>query len=264
MSQLSTGNLLLSGTNEMSQSTPNSDSTEVPLALSGGHVPSPFMPSNSGPASPFQPPRIYPTQQPQGRPNPPQKKAAWIVIPAVVIVAGALGYGCFAGFDVEPKPTDRALLITVEDVTAGFQFQKDPKLESIKRTWYIDGSVDLNYEYSDPDGKVPIYVSSQVSRAASHKDADGQYLGMKLGAKAVFAMSSSELTEVPRDDWIKWGDRSTSVALGVPQGYVGYYFVGQKGDRVMLFVLGGLPVTEDGSLAKILLPKLEKAASTSF
>ncbi|MBK8254804.1 MAG: hypothetical protein IPK82_19355 [Polyangiaceae bacterium] len=245
----------------MSQSNPNSGSVDSPSGLSGGHLPSPYLPTTSGLPSPFQAPGVHTAQNPPGPPNSPKKKAAWFVIPAVVIVAGALGYGCFAGFDVEPKPSDRELLITVEDVTAGLSFQKDAKFETIKRTWYIDGSVDLTYEYDDTNGKVPVYISSQVTRTASRKDADGQYVGMKLGAKAVFGMMTSDLSEVPRDDWIKWGDRSTSVALSVPQGYVGYYFVGQKGDRVVLFVLGGLPVTEDGSLAKMLLPKLEKAAS---
>lgn len=221
-----------------------------------GSVPSPFGPPHHSVPSPFGPP-----QRPV---KPAASKARWLAIPAVILLGGTTLYGCFVGFDVAPEPGDRDLVVTVEDVTAGMDFTKDPARESLKRTWYIDGSREVVYEYDGSDGTLPVYVSSQVTRTASRSDADGEYLGMKLGASAVFRVIGEDVTEVPRDDLLKWGDKSTSVLLTVPGGKVGNVFVAQRGNKVFMVMVTGIYFDEKEAIEKAFLPKLGKASSSSL
>ena len=224
---------------------------------------SPFEPPRPSAPSPFGPPHTS-IPSPFG-PRPPAKsKARWIAIPAAILGTGALLYGCLVGVDVEPHPGDRELVVTIEDVTAGMEFTKDPTKESLKRTWYIDGSVDVAYEYNGAEGKLPVYVSSQASRNTSSQDATNEYLGMKLGASAVFRVMGENVTETQRDDLLKWGDDSSSVLLSVPGGHVGNCFVARKGDKVFMLIVTGVFFDDKTTLEGVLLPKLNKGAQASF
>ena len=221
----------------------------------GSSVPSPFGAPHTSIPSPFGPQRPV-------KPSP--GKARWLAVPGVILLGGATAYGCLVGFDAEAKPGDRDLVVTVDDVTAGLDFTKDPARESLKRTWYIDGSVELVYEYNGSEGKLPVYVSSQVTRAASRNDAGNEHLGMKLGASAVFKLIGEGITEVQRDDLLKWGDKSSSALLTMPGGNVGNCFVAQRGDKVFMIIVTGVFFDEKEMLEKTFLPKLTRASGASF
>lgn len=229
---------------------------QSPFEPQQGPVPSPFGGPYAPAPSPFGPP---------GRPaKPPANKARLLAIPAVILLGGGTLYGCLVGFDTDAKPGDRELVVTVEDVTAGMAFTKDPARETLKRTWYIDGTVEVLYEYDGGEGSLPVYVSSQVTRTASRRDADNEYLGMKLGASAMFKVFGENVTEASRDDLLKWGDKSSSVLLSVPGGHVGNYFVAQKGDKVVLVVVTGVFFDEREAIEKVFLPKLTRASGASL
>ncbi|MEZ4301852.1 MAG: hypothetical protein R3B70_43360 [Polyangiaceae bacterium] len=218
-----------------------------------GYSPSPFGPSQGHGMAPFGP-----------SPKPPVNKRKILAIPAVVLLFGALIYGCFVGVDVEAAPGDRDLVITVEDVTVGLDFHKNAAHETLKRTWYLDGSFDILYEYDDTDGTAPLYVSSQVTRASSRADAGGQLTGMKLGAKATFSMMSEGVAETPRDHLFRWGDESSLVFLTVPEGDVGYYFVGRKDKAVVMVIVGGMGLPEGVPIERVIGSKLEVVSTRKF
>jgi hypothetical protein len=228
----------------------------------------PFEPPQTSVPSPFGPPPHTSVPSPFGPPQrpvkPPASKARWLAIPAVILLGGATLYGCFVGIDVQAEPGDRDLVLTVEDVTKGMEFTKDPAKESLKRTYYIDGSREIVYEYDGSEGNLPVYVSSQITRTSSRSDAGNEYLGMKLGASAVFSMLGENITEVPRDDLLKWGDKSTSMLLTVPQGSVGNVFVAQRGDKVFMIIVTGVFFDDKKAIEETFLPKLTRGASSSL
>jgi hypothetical protein len=219
-------------------------------------IPSPFGPAPNGIPSPFGPP-----QRPA---KPPASKARWLAIPAVLLVLGGMFYGCLVGFDVAAEPGDRDLVLTVDDVTRGLDFTKDPAKESLKRTWYIDGSREVVYEYDGSEGKMPIYVTSQISRSTSNSDANNEYLGMKLGASAVFSTLGEGITEVPRDDLLRWGEKSTHIILSSAGGNVGNVFVAVRGNKVFMIIVTGVVFDDKASIEGTILPKLTKGSASSL
>jgi hypothetical protein len=121
----------------------------------------------------------------------------------------------------------------------------------------------MNYEYDHGDDAVnPLFVSCQVGVDTSADDAQASYAGLKFGARiGIAGGGGGQVTESERNDLWKWGDQSRCILLQSNGTTAGNIFMGQKGKRYFMVVIGGTGLTTKEQIKALLDPLLKKIES---
>jgi len=183
-------------------------------------------------------------------------------IPLGVVVLLAVLGGVFV-LSGKPQPVtaaDRAVVVTIQDLARHMHdFEPVASGETFKKTRYLDGSHQLEYEYKSPR-EPPLYLRSSLSVEHSANDAVTNYGGMRIGAKVGFALSGKDkITQVDRDDLLRWGDDSHCTLLQSGGKPVGNLFVARKGERVVSVILAGVYFEKPAAFQELMLPILGRA-----
>jgi len=219
------------------------------------------------PNPPAQPPVVpagLPTAPP---PGPQKKKTPWLLIIGLlvgvplVLCLGVAGLGAaFVGTAKETalRPGDLDALVTAADLLAatGQDAEVDPKLEVTGRKKYIDGSVDLSYEYEQKDP--PMYVSTSVTLEKNADDARTSFLTTSAGGGLGVAVAGgSDVKLEDRPGLLKWGDQSKTQILMASGKPAGNFIVVRKGTHVFMTTFAGVYYDDAQALTSLLEPKLE-------
>ncbi len=150
-------------------------------------------------------------------------------VPAV----GVAAYGMFAGFEVETEAGDRERVVTVDDLRVE-GFEPDPARERLTRTRYIDGSYEVEYEYTED----LVYVWSLHSRERSERDARSVYTGQLAGGALITAFDD-EVELRDRKGLLRWGDQSDTKVFVQDGVEFGYVINARKGKDVYGVIISG-------------------------
>ncbi len=203
------------------------------------------------------------------RPPPPKRSNWWIwlivaLIPLCLLLGVALLVGLGALFVLTAKeepPTDeeRGLMVDAAAV-AGLtgDFDPRPEFERLKKSRYLDGSHDIEYEYDGPSDDAP-YIQCTLTVERSLSDARTSYLATWGGAK-IGPMISGEknVAVVEQSDHFRWGDESRMAILQLDGQPVGNIFVARKGMKVFHVSIAGACFEDRQSFADLVEPVLER------
>jgi hypothetical protein len=195
-----------------------------------------------------------------------------IGIGTVLLIAGAVVVGLlvllltigaifYATAEELPITDAERGIVTTASYLAEWSEDLDPSLgvESLNMMRFIDGTVDLEYEYEHPDSDENsfLYISCAVTIDTSATDARITYETEGAGASFGFGLFGVERQDRP--DLFSWGRKSDSALLiGEDGAVVGNYFACLKGQRSFRWIVVGLYWDEPGSLREVLEPVLER------
>jgi len=161
------------------------------------------------------------------------------------------------------REEDKPLLLTVEDLAPyGVSLDDYQRYETFKRDVYIDGSVDIEYEFDPPEeSEINLYLSVTASFERTIKDAKlayqmelkGTTVGAKLGGAA--ATESKE--------FFAYGDESFFAFLMGEQGPGGNLFITRSGTKVYIVIIGGVYFDNPDDWVEVIIPKLQYLESYS-
>src|SRR5215813_13372876 len=111
-------------------------------------------------------------------------------IPLGVVVLLAVLGGVFV-LSGKPQPVtaaDRAVVVTIQDLARHMHdFEPVASGESFKKTRYLDGSHQLEYEYKSPR-EPPLYLRSSLSGGENLKRRNPHFGWQRNGGKVRFAL----------------------------------------------------------------------------
>ena len=179
-------------------------------------------------------------------------KTKLLIIILVMLVA--LSWGCARQ---SIREEDKPLLITVEDlVPYGVRLDDYQQYETFQRDAFVDGSVDIAYEFDPPeDSEINLYLSVTVSFERTTKDAKMAYLmelkGTTFGAK----LGGAAATE--SKGFFVYGDESFFAFLMGEKGPGGNLFITRTGTKVYIVIIGGVYFDNPDDWADVIIPKLQ-------
>jgi hypothetical protein len=162
-----------------------------------------------------------------------------------------------------PTAGQKACVVTAEDVASQFAITVNPSAESWDAKRYLDGAVEISYDYDDTSGS-GLYMSSMLSVSATESDAQfgftGQWQGFKLGTN--IAGAAVELEEA--NHVFQWGDSSHFAFLRSGGARLAYAFVGRKDSKVFFLTVSNALLEEPAEVDAFLRPFLERFEAESF
>ncbi|MFM1561563.1 MAG: hypothetical protein VCA73_08790 [Roseibacillus sp.] len=193
---------------------------------------------------------------------------AWLSKPLVMVCAmGLLGFLAIAAFigiyflsarDFTPTTAQKACIVTADELANEFVMTVDPSAETWSAQRYLDGSMEIDYEYDDPSPSM-IYINCSLSVDASVSDAKysfgGYWQGMKLGTK----IGGGASVDIETANHIfKWGDASRFAFLKSGGSRYALVFVTRKGRKVFYLTIANALLEDPAEIDAFLQPFLER------
>jgi len=152
---------------------------------------------------------------------------------------------------------DRPLLVTLRDLEPyGFKLGHLSHREKLSRTVYLDGSMEIEYEFETPDSEAKgIFLSSTATYERSEADAKATFRLEKGGAAIGARIGGAKIREAR--GFFQWGDESHFAYLDGKDGPGGIYFSARLGSKCYSLVLAGLYFSDAKEWESLILPKLE-------
>lgn len=201
----------------------------------------------------------------------PRKSRKWLwiflliptaVIGAILLFVGAIALFIFTGQDEPVTAQDRAIIVDIHSLANWIEnYTPSPQEESIKKTRYMDGSYDVEYEYSLPDDTDGYYLACTVTVENSAEDASYNFFGFWKGFELVATGLGVNVEE--RNDLFQWGDHSRFAVLKTEGQPVGNMFITRTDKYIFSIILSGVYFTDTESINDLLLEKLERLPSYS-
>lgn len=178
-------------------------------------------------------------------------KALWIiglsvgaVMLAIVSFAILVWLWIFTAKDQPITDGDRQLVAQVEEIAAYYDdFEPSQQYVSFTKERYLDGSVEIAYEYDSPREAEP-YIAVTISHEISRSDAEMVYglewSGMRLGLNLYDRQF--ELRE--HKGFYKAGDVSRFGDIVLDGETLGHVLVSRKGNSVYAFTISGYIMTD--------------------
>lgn len=205
----------------------------------------------------------YEDLYPERRMRQQNKLPAWLI---VMLVLGALAAGLvllvflyiWTAKELPVGERERQVVLCAEELLIEEEDPPvDPKLETITKRRYIDGSHEIEYEYGAESDDAPIYLYCCVSIENSEEDARSVY-----GADTVFThigmrLGSDQVTHEKRDDIFRYGDQSSFAVIKAGGEPVGNLFSSRIGTKVFSVTIVGV-IFDDGEIfGEVIGPHLE-------
>jgi hypothetical protein len=219
------------------------------------------------PPEPALPPMIDGSRQRER-----QRRKRLSVLLALGMVAGVILLGCgglgtmiyiayIHGTEEPISAADRDMVITAERLSLYLPgVSLDFRRGTLKKVSHLDGSRELTYEYTTPDGaREALYINSAVSVEPTPRDASVSYASESIGTQVGFRLQlGNDLKEVERNDLWKWGDESRCVVLTSNGKKVGNIFRARKGRRYFSIFIAGLYFNDAAAIRDLLAPIVER------
>lgn len=156
--------------------------------------------------------------------------------------------------------TDREVVIGAEAI-GEYTDALNPSVaeETFYKEKYLDGSVELTYDYDDTMLDEGVYISYTIHVEKTKEDANTTYSlmwGVATASMKLGGGSSAGVEE--RNDIFAWGDRSRFGLITYDGQPAGNILTAQVGNKVIVFMLAGV-YFDDGAFAEMARPYLEKA-----
>lgn len=173
----------------------------------------------------------------------------------VMFLALALSVAGCAKQSIEQS--DLPLLLRAGELKGfGVNIPEHERYESFRKTRYIDGSMDVGYEFQTPEGAPkPVYLSVTVTFERTVRDARASYL-VERGAAVVGGKIGGIETET-LTDFFDYGDDSYFGLLKGEKGPVGNVFGTRVGRKVYFTYLAGVYFDDPQDWAEWVTPKLD-------
>ena len=184
-------------------------------------------------------PMAPPAPPPGGRPKRNPNVVALVVLAILGICGlfvGSVALFEFTSTELPVTDADRDLLLCAEDLKPYVDIPPlAPGDEVFTKLRYLDGSLELSYEYDPPEGG---YMFVRISQELKASDALIVYTTEKAGLRIGLALE--EGTELrPREDVFRAGDASTFHDIVVGGLVVGHSFVARIGKVIYAVAISG-------------------------
>lgn len=179
----------------------------------------------------------------------------------MLIIAGVLGLfvvGVLAmsalfvvlSWDQPVHADDRTRVATVDDLAPYFQtdFEIDPTLEKLSKTKYFDGSMDIDYEYEEPERRNgSIYLSVTAAKERRAQDAKASLIIAWTSAVAAMRLlpRDVEVTITESDVGFRCCDESRFAVIEADGLPIGNLFTAREGKKTYLLILSGAAFATD-------------------
>jgi hypothetical protein len=166
--------------------------------------------------------------------------------------------GCVGG---KIKDEDRPLLATIADLEGyGFDLASYADRETFRRTRYLDGSLEIEYEFETPDGAADtVYLAATAGFERTTRDAVAAFLLEKKGVGLGVRVGGGEVVEQP--GFFDWGDDSYFATIVGEHGPGGVIFGGRSGRKTYWLMLGGVYFDDAEEWERFISPKLHYLVS---
>lgn len=193
----------------------------------------------------------------------------WVIV-CLAIVFSVVALGAFIAYyvlsakDFTPTLSQKACLVTANDLASQFAITVDPSAEVWTAQRYLDDSLEIDYEYDDTSPSM-IYINCSLSVDASNSDAKfsmaGYWEGMKLGTKIGdgAAVDFEEANQI-----FQWGDDSHFAFLQTGGDRYAFVFVGRKGKKVFFVTIANAVLEDPAEVQAFLEPILERFDREQF
>lgn len=157
--------------------------------------------------------------------------------------------------DVAISEQEKALLLTPQ-VFESYDIYIPPSLEGqYKKTRYLDGSFDLDFEFEAPeDLKDYVYIYQTISFDKSESDAKISYKSVDFGMN-LFDEEGVEYIDLNEE--FSYGDESVFRLVKNEYGFVGNTFQFRKGSISMALVIYGIYFDDGGYWKEFIGPHLK-------
>jgi len=160
-----------------------------------------------------------------------------------------------------PQPVregDKALLVTIRDLEPyGLDLRRHAEAESFDKDLYLDGSLDLEYEFESPEGADEnVYIMSTATFDMSRRDALISYRAMRAGLGIGLRFSELEVEMDP--GFFSWGNESYFGHLEHEGRVGGAVFSTRLGNRCYAVILAGVYFSDPEEWSAFITPKLEE------
>lgn len=175
----------------------------------------------------------------------------------VVLCVGAGFLFLWSATEMPITAADRVVLLRGEQFEDQLEdFKADPSKETFSKQRYIDGSYDLDYEYSDDT----LYVNCSIAVEKTVSDASSSFVGLWAGTKIGISFDS-EIQFEEHSQWFRWGDQSRFAMLKMNGQTIGHMLITRKGTRVFYLVFSGLYFDDPGAFGEFVNPTLSRLDS---
>jgi hypothetical protein len=157
----------------------------------------------------------------------------------------------------EIEEADRPLLVTLADVKDyGFELDHLAALEVFRRSRYLDGSLEVEYEFETPEGASEVlFISTTAGFEKSVTDAIQSFRlergGIGIGAK----VGGGSIQE--KKGFYSWGDESVFGDILGDHGPGGNIFGARLGKKTYWLMIAGLHFDDRAEWEQFIKPKLE-------
>lgn len=189
-------------------------------------------------------------------------KVVLIVVGGLVLsVVALVGLGAafvFLSWDLPVETEDRARVATVADLARYIDIPIDTENEKWTKTRYLDGSMDIDYEYEEP-GDTGLYFSVTAAKERTAKDARTTLLFAWGSAAGVMKLmgGNTDITLEERTAGYSCCDSSRFAIIKADGNPVGNLFAAREGRRTYLLLVSGVSFEPDEDFQGLVGPSLE-------
>jgi hypothetical protein len=157
----------------------------------------------------------------------------------------------------EIREEDRPLLVTLADVKDyGFELDHLAASQVFRRSRYLDGSMEVEYEFETPDGESEVlYISVTAGFERTVTDAVQSFHlekgGIGIGAK----VGGGSIQE--KKGFYSWGDESIFGDILGDHGPGGNIFGARLGKKTYWVMIAGLHFDDPSEWEQFIKPKLD-------
>lgn len=176
---------------------------------------------------------------------------------ALLGVATVVLAGLIVGKQVDLEPGDRDRVVTAQHFSEMFELGLEiyPQGEVLERRSYIDGSWDLDYEYTSPDES--FYISTSISNSNDEGEAKSVYTGVSVGLGVGLAAFGEGVTTQEVPGLIARGDAREAGWVMYEGERTGVYALIRQGPHVVTFLMAGYRI-EPEDVRLLLAPTLDR------
>ena len=194
--------------------------------------------------------------------RPARKKRRWIwIIPGIIVIGilGIVAIGLFfemTATDLDVTDADRAAVLDIGELRDWIEdFTPEMTQEVWSKKRYIDGSIELDYEYDEPDNENAPYLSCTVNFDRKPSEAKITYLASWNSMKIGLGLNDARVDE--RNDLFSFGDPSMFGLLMSGDEPFGNALAARIGSKSVLIVFSGVYFDDSEALAELLEPTLK-------
>jgi hypothetical protein len=175
------------------------------------------------------------------------------ILPRLALTSCVLLGACAKG---EIPESDRPLLVTLDELEDyGFKLSHLADRQVFSRSRYLDGSLEIEYEFETPDDAPDVlYVSVTAGFERSVLDAIQSYRLQKGGIGVGLKLGDTKIQE--KKEFYQWGDESFFADIMGKNGPAGNVFGTRLGKKTYWFMVAGLYFEDRSQWEEFIAPKL--------